>query len=102
MKRSVFQVFVVVTISSFILASSPSPLRYSGLSRLSPYSADLNFESLDQEDQLKDHSRGLGTFLSNVFSAALFPGTRARHFKTTPRFSCLAFSLDERTIFLRC
>jgi len=100
MKRSAIQIFLVITICSFIFASCASPLRYAGSSRVPPLSTDLNFEKSDQDDQLKNHQRGSDASLSKVFLIAFFSGTN--HFKTIPCFYSHPFPLNEVTFFLRC
>jgi len=100
MKRSGAQIFLLIAICSLAIAA-PSFLQGCGsLSRITPFSTDLNFENSDQNDQLKGHQRGSNACLSNELLIVLFLGTN--HLKKIPRFCSLKASLDERTFFLRC
>lgn len=100
MKRSAVQIFLVIAICSLALAAPAFLQGYASLSRITPFSTDLNFENSDQNDQLKDHQRGSNVCLSDELLNVLFLGTH--HLKKIPRFYSLNASLDERTFFLRC
>ena len=99
MRRNLFKIFLVVTISSVTLFV-PSYPRWSNLIVAKLPSADLSIENPDQEEESPDQQKQMKGFISNVFSADLQPG--ARCFYQIPHLSFLTSPLDPETFVLRC
>ena len=99
MKRTVTRTLPLTTICAFVLMASPFFLPHTGLTRITPSANDLNFETSDRDDQLKDQQLGSESYLSNMFPFVLNPGTT--HLEEVSHFA--SFSPLGRGIFsLRC
>jgi hypothetical protein len=93
------QIFLVITISAFILVF-PAYLRCSNLAGAKLLSTDLSFENPDQEDVFSDQQNQSKAFVSIVFPIELFPGTNL--FEQSSHLLSQASSLDQNTFVLRC
>jgi hypothetical protein len=99
MKRSPFQIFLVIAAFAFILIF-PAYSCCSNLAGVKLLSTDLSFENPDQDDIFSDQHNQLKAFVSSVFTIKLLPKTIP--FDQISRFWLQTASLDQKTLILRC
>jgi len=98
MKRRPVRNCLIIAISCFILIF-PIYLRFSNLTDIKLFSADLIFDDSD-DDQLEGRGDELGTFLSSVFPIIFHPGMNLiEQFRLFP-FQSTSYSQGE--LILRC
>lgn len=93
------QIFLVITISLFILAL-PAYLRCTMLSQAKFISSDLSFENPDQEEGLPDNGKG-SKVLGPTALFIIFP-LGANLFEQSSHLFSHTLSLRQRTFVLRC
>ena len=99
MKRKAIKNCLAIAISCFILIF-PVYLRFSNLTEIKPFSADLIFENPDQDDQIQDQQQGSDLFsLSEIYAVSL-PETNP--FESFCHFYSPVLSLDHKNCVLRC
>jgi hypothetical protein len=99
MKRNPIQIFLVIAVSTFILVSPTYP-RSPNLGGASHLSADLSFESPDQDDIFSDQPGQAKAFLSTTLTTKSLP--EAILFDQISRFLLLASFPDHKASILRC
>jgi hypothetical protein len=99
MKRKPVLIFLLIVISAFIVAW-PAYFRYSNLKRAKLLSADLGFESLDEEHLLIDRQKQSKVFVSRAFSNVYHLGTDV--FGQSSLYSYPTFSPNQTSTILRC
>jgi hypothetical protein len=99
MKRNPIQIFLVIAASALILVS-PAYLRGPNLEGVRLLSADLSFESPDQDDIFSYQPGQAKAFLSTNFTTKSLPESIL--FDQTSRFWYLASFPDHNASILRC
>jgi hypothetical protein len=99
MKNKLIRIFLIIAISLSILASS-TYCQYYTLASADFLSPDLNFEAYDQEILLAAYQSELKSFGSGgLLNGFLFV---ARLFAQSFHSFSQVFSLDQKTLILRC
>lgn len=93
------QIFVVLTISFFILAL-PAYLHCTKLSEANFVSSDLSFENPDRQNELSDYENELRVFGPSAFSIIFLPRTNL--LQQSSHFFPQALSLRQKPFILRC
>ncbi|HUL21158.1 MAG TPA: hypothetical protein VLZ10_06865 [Thermodesulfobacteriota bacterium] len=93
------QVFLVIAISSFILAFS-TYLHWTQLSQAKFVSSDLIYESQDQEERLSDSEKELKVCGSSAPLMTSHPG--AHPFEQSSSLFSETLLLPQKTFILRC
>jgi hypothetical protein len=93
------QIFLVITISPFILAL-PAYLRCTQLSQAKFVSSDLTFENQDQEGGMPDSEKELKVHGSSAFLIVFHLG--AHLFKQSSHLFSQILSLHPKMLVLRC
>ena len=99
MKRNPIQIFLVIAVSAFTLVS-PTYLRSPNLQGVRLLSADLSFESPDQDDIFSDQPGQAKAFLSTNLTAKSHPESIL--FDRASRLLLLASFPDHNASILRC
>jgi len=93
------QIYLVISISLFILAS-PAYLHCTMLSQAKFISSDLSFENPDQEERLPDNEKELKGYGPSTLSITFFWGTHS--FEQSSHLFPRSLSLRQKTSVLRC